>query len=51
MLLAGIIFVICAFLCMDVPIDLPIPLAVLKTIYKIYPVIVIVLFAASFFFE
>ena len=48
MLIIGIVYVGIAILCMDVPIDLPIPLSVLKVIYKIYPVVVIGLFALSF---
>jgi len=49
LLVIGIVFVICAVLCMDVPIELPIPLRVLKVIYKIYPIVTVGLFAASFF--
>ncbi len=49
MLIIAIVFVVCAFLCMDVPIDLPLPLSVLKVIYKIYPIATAALFLASFF--
>ncbi len=50
MLIIAIVFVIFAFLTMDVPISYPIWLFhTLKVIYKVYPVVMILLFAASFF--
>ena len=50
MLVAAVVFVAFAFLTMDVPIDLPNWLfSMLKVIYKIYPVVTVLLFAASFF--
>ena len=49
MLIVAVIFVIGAFLCMDVPLDLPIPLSVLRIVYKVYPMVMIGLFIASFF--
>lgn len=50
MLIVAIIFVIFAFLTMDVPIDIPRWLfATLKVIYKVYPIVVVGLFIASFF--
>ena len=50
MLIAAVVFVACAFLTMDVPIDLPNWLfSMLKVIYKIYPAATVLLFAASFF--
>ena len=50
MLVAAVVFVACAFLTMDVPIDLPNWLfSMLKVIYKIYPAVTVLLFAASFF--
>jgi len=50
MLIIAVLFVVFAFLTMDVPIDYPNWLfKALKTIYKVYPVVMIALFAASFF--
>lgn len=46
MLIIALVFVILAFLCMDVPID--VPLKLLKVVYKVYPIIMIGLFVASF---
>ncbi len=49
MLIVAVIFVIIAILCMDVPIDTPLPLSVMRIIYKIYPIVTAGLFLASFF--
>lgn len=50
MLIVAIVFVIFAFLTMDVPIDIPRWLfEVLKVVYKVYPIFVVGLFIASFF--
>lgn len=50
MLIVAIVFVIFAFLTMDVPIDNPRWLfEVLKVVYKVYPIVVVGLFIASFF--
>lgn len=50
MLLIAVIFVILAFLTMDVPIPIPRWLfACLKVIYKIYPIVTLALFVTSFF--
>lgn len=50
MLIVAIVFVIFAFLTMDVPIDIPRWLfEVLKVVYKVYPIVVVGLFIASFF--
>ncbi len=46
MLIIAIVFVVFAFFCMDVPID--VPLKLLKAVYKIYPIIMIGLFVVSF---
>ena len=49
MLLIAVVFVIFAFFTMDVPFDLPIPLSTLRVIYKVYPIVMVCLFIASFF--
>lgn len=50
MLVLAIIYIIFAFLTMDVPINYPDWLFnLLKVIYKIYPIILIILFGLSFF--
>lgn len=50
MLVVAIVFVAFAFLTMDVPIDLPRWMfGTLKVIYKIYPIVLVLLFVASFF--
>ncbi len=49
MLLIAVVFVVFAFFTMDVPIDLPIPLSTLRIIYKVYPIVMVCLFIASFF--
>ncbi len=50
MFIVAAIFAAFAFLTMDVPISYPNWLfKALKVIYKIYPIVTIVLFAASFF--
>ena len=49
MLLIAVVFVIFAIFTMDVPIDLPISLSTLRIIYKVYPVVMVCLFIASFF--
>ena len=51
MLLVAIAFVVFAFLCMDVPMDLPFTVSQLRTFYKIYLVVMISLFVLSFFFK
>ena len=51
MLLVAIAFVIFAFLCMDVPIDLPFTTEQMRTFYKIYLVVMVSLFVLSFFFK
>ena len=49
MFLIGAAFVVLAFLTMDVPIDYPAWLFhLLKAIYRIYPVVMILLFVISF---
>ena len=50
MLLFAILFVILAFLTMDVPIPIPNQLfAALKIVYKVYPIVTLLLFVTSFF--
>lgn len=50
MLIIAIVFVVFAFLMMDVPVDLPNWFfKILRVIYKIYPAAMVLLFAASFF--
>lgn len=50
MLIIAIVFVVFAFLTMGVPIDYPDGLfRSLKIIYKVYPIVMVALFAASFF--
>lgn len=50
MLIVAIVFVVFAFLTMDVPINYPNWLFnTLKVIYKTYPVVMVLLFVASFF--
>jgi len=50
MFVFAIIFVVFAFLTMDVPIDIPnLIFDTLKVIYKIYPIVMIILFIVSFF--
>ena len=50
MLIAAIIFMIFAVLSMGVPIHLPTWLfRTLQVTYKVYPVVMVLLFAASFF--
>lgn len=50
MLIIAIVFVVLAFLTMDVPIDYPNWLFhALQLVYKVYPVVMILLLAASFF--
>ncbi len=50
MLIVAIAFCVLAFLTMDVPIDFPVWLfSALKVVYKIYPVVMVLLFVASFF--
>ena len=48
MLVAAIIFVIFAFLTMDVPINLPISSAQLRIFYKLYLIAMAGIFAVSF---
>lgn len=48
MLVAAIIFVIFAFLTMDVPINLPISAAQLRIFYKLYLIAMAGIFAVSF---
>ncbi|MCF0121546.1 MAG: hypothetical protein HUJ65_07900 [Oscillospiraceae bacterium] len=50
MLIVGVIFVICAFMAMGSTITLPRAVyKALKVIYKVYPVVTVGLFIASFF--
>ncbi|MBR5381184.1 MAG: hypothetical protein IK136_01035 [Oscillospiraceae bacterium] len=49
MLLIAAAFVILAFVTMDVPIDPPLPLNILRVVCKIYPCVMIGLFLLSFF--
>ena len=50
MLIVAVLFVVCAFLTMDVPINFPNWLfRILKILYKVYPIVMVLLFVASFF--
>lgn len=52
MLIIAIIWIVIAFLTMDVPINLPsYVFSTLKVIYTIYPIIMIGLFIISFFIK
>lgn len=50
MLIVALIWIVTAFLTMDVPINIPNAFFdALKVVYKVYPIVMIGLFAASFF--
>lgn len=50
MLIVALLWIAIAFLTMDVPINLPnVFFDFLKVVYKVYPIVMILLFVASFF--
>lgn len=50
MLIVALLWITIAFLTMDVPINLPnVFFDFLKVVYKVYPIVIILLFVASFF--
>ena len=49
MLLVGVAFVVFAVMNMDSTLDPPLPLPVMRTIYRIYPIVTVGLFVLSFF--
>lgn len=50
MLIVALLWITIAFLTMDVPINLPnVFFDFLKIVYKVYPIVMILLFVASFF--
>ena len=49
MLVLGVAFVVFAVMNMDSTLDPPLPLPVMQTIYKIYPIVTVGLFVVSFF--
>ena len=49
MLLLGIAFVVFAVMNMDSTLQPPLPMSVMRVIYKVYPIVTVGLFVLSFF--